>query len=208
MPTESNEENLGKLLYKDQEGIVRELCNYEFKEKEDSNDAIDEMKYAVEGMTDGEISMSLDISKESIRKLLKLYGLERITRKRFKKLLMGCGIQRNDAEVIAKQFCDEQLTYTPLAVQQVIETIMTDKRDKTYEIIASLSFELGKYQAKSEEDEQVIEEMANEIFIEYNPHFRTAEEVKDFFRNKVKKENEELKESNRKLLESEEVYEK
>lgn len=125
MPTESKELGPGRLLYKDQEGIIKELCSYEHKE-ENSDDAVDAMEYAVKGMTDGEMSMSLDISKESTRKLLKMYGLERITRKRFKKLLMGCGIQRNDAEVIAEQFCAEQLPYTPLAVQQIIETIIKE----------------------------------------------------------------------------------
>lgn len=123
MPTESNEVNLGKLLYKNQEGIIKELCSYECKE-ENNDDAVNAMEYAIKGMTDSEISMSLDISKESIRRILKIYGLERITRKKFKKLLMGCGLQRNDAEVIAKQFCDEQIPYTPLGVQQVIETII------------------------------------------------------------------------------------
>lgn len=123
MPTESNEINPGKLLYKDQEGIIKELCNYECKE-ENSDYAVDAIRYAFEGMTEGRMSMSLDISKESTRKILKIYGLERITRKRFKKLLMGCRIQRNDAEVIAKQFCDEQLPYTPLAVQTILETII------------------------------------------------------------------------------------
>lgn len=123
MPTESNEVNLGKLLYKNQEGIIKELCSYEYKE-ENNDDAVNAIEYAIKGMTDSEISMSLDISKESTRRILKIYGLERITRKRFKKLLMGCGLQRNDAEVIAKQFCYEQIPYTPLGVQQVIETII------------------------------------------------------------------------------------
>lgn len=125
MPTESNEVNLGKLLYKNQEGIIKELCSYECKE-ENNDDAVNAMEYAIKGMTDSEISMSLDISKESTRRILKIYGLERITRKRFKKLLMGCGLQRNDAEVIAKQFCYEQIPYTPLGVQQVIETIINE----------------------------------------------------------------------------------
>lgn len=129
MPTESNEVNLGKLLYKDQEGIVRELCSYERKE-ENSDYAVDAIRYAFEGMTEGRMSMSLDISKESTRKILKIYGLERITKKRFKKLLMGCRLQRNDAEVIAEQFCDEHIPYTPLAVQQVIETIIKETEEE------------------------------------------------------------------------------
>ena len=126
MPTESKELGPGKLLYKDQEGIVRELCSYECKE-ENNDDVVDAMEYAVKSMTDGEMSMSLGISKESTRKILKMYGLERITRKRFKKLLMGCRLQRNDAEVIVEQFCDEQIPYTPLAVQQIIETIIKEE---------------------------------------------------------------------------------
>lgn len=129
MPIGSKEMNPGKLLYKDQEGIIKELCSYECKE-ENNDDTIDAMEYAVKGMTDGEMSMSLDISKESTRKILKIYGLERITRKRFKKLLMGCGLQRNDAEVIAEQFCNEKLPYTPLAVQQVIETIIKEMEEE------------------------------------------------------------------------------
>ncbi len=125
MPTESNEKNLVKLLYKDQDGFVRELCNYEHKE-ENSDDAVDAVVYAAKGMTEGEMSMSIGISNESTRRILKLYGLETITRKRFKKLLMGCGLQRNDVEVIAEQFCNEKIPYTPLAVQQVIETIIKE----------------------------------------------------------------------------------
>lgn len=129
MPTESNEKNLGKLLYEDQDGFVRELCNYEHKE-ENSDEAVDEMEYATKGMTEGEMSMSIDISKESTRKILKMYGLERITRKRFKKLLMGYGLQRNDAEVIAEQFCEDHIPYTTLCVQQVIETIIKEMEEE------------------------------------------------------------------------------
>lgn len=129
MPTESNEKNLVKLLYKDQDGFVRELCNYEHK-GENSDDVVDAMKYAVKGMSEEEMSMSIGISNESTRRILKLYGLERITRKRFKKLLMGYGFQRNDAEVIAEQFCEEHIPYTPLCVQQVIETIIKEMEEE------------------------------------------------------------------------------
>ena len=126
MPTESKEINPGKLLYKDQEGNIKELSSYEFKEENCNDDAIDAIEYAVKAQTDGEISISLDVSKDSVRKVLKIYGLERITRKRFKKLLMGCGIQRNDAEVLADHFGNEGIPYTPLAVQRIIETIIRE----------------------------------------------------------------------------------
>ena len=54
---------------------------------------------------------------------MKKIGLETLTRKRFKKLLMGCGMQRNDAEVVAQAFNESKIRYTPLAIQRIIETI-------------------------------------------------------------------------------------
>lgn len=123
MPTESLKP--GKIYINKDSEKIQELMNYECKE-ENNDDAVNAIEYAIKGMTDSEISMSLDISKESTRRILKIYGLERITRKRFKKLLMGCGMQRNDAEVIAEQFCNEKIPYTPLGVQQVIETIIKE----------------------------------------------------------------------------------
>lgn len=122
MPTENQELNMGKLLYKGQDGIIKELANYEFKE-ENNDDAIDAIQYAAKGITEGGMSITLEFPKEKVRHFLKIYGLERITRKRFKKLLMGCGMQRNDAEIVADAFRESEIQYTPLAVQKVIETI-------------------------------------------------------------------------------------
>lgn len=121
MPTESLKPGKIYIKTKDSEKI-QELMNYECKE-ENNDDFIDAMKYTVKGITEGEVSMTLEIPKEKVRRILKLYGLETITRKRFKKLLMGCGMQRNDAEIITQAFCEEKIKYTPLAVQQIIETI-------------------------------------------------------------------------------------
>ncbi len=87
------------------------------------DDAIDAMKYGVEGMTSGEISMTIEIPEEKVKQILKMHGLNKITRKRFKKLLMGCGMQRNDAEIVTNAFRESEIQYTPLAVQKVIETI-------------------------------------------------------------------------------------
>lgn len=130
MPTEDIQGILPrKVLLKGQEGATKELATYESKE-ENNDDALDAMRYAVECMTEGEksitegeISMAIELSRDKVRQILKLYGLERITRKRFKKLLMGCGMQRNDAEIVAKTFGESKIQYTPLAVQRVIETI-------------------------------------------------------------------------------------
>lgn len=76
-----------------------------------------------ESMTSGEISMAIEIPKEKVKQILKMHGLNRITKKRFKKLLMGCGMQRNDAEIVADAFRESEIRYTPVAVQKVIETI-------------------------------------------------------------------------------------
>ena len=65
----------------------------------------------------------LTLTKEESIQIQKMIGLQRITRKRFKKLLMGCGMQRNDAEVVTNAFRESKIQYTPLAVQKVIETI-------------------------------------------------------------------------------------
>lgn len=91
-----------------------------------NDDAIDAIRYFVESMTEGEMSRTIELSKDSIRKILKMYGLERITKKRFKKLLMGYGIQRNDTELLAKSLSENRIRYTPLVVQSSIETIMEE----------------------------------------------------------------------------------
>lgn len=126
MPTENMQGILpGKIFFEDQDGDIKELCTYESKE-ENNDDAVNAMEYAAKCITEGETSMTIELSKDRVRQILKMTGLERITRKRFKKLLMGCGMQRNDAEVIAEQFRNEKIPYTPLGVQQVIETIIKE----------------------------------------------------------------------------------
>lgn len=68
---------------------------------------------------------------------MKKIGLETLTRKRFKKLLMGCGMQRNDAEVVAQAFNESGIRYTPLGIQRIIETINAEaeKEEKKNETI-------------------------------------------------------------------------
>lgn len=70
-----------------------------------------------------ELSFTISVAAKSIIKLKRALGIKEITRKRFKKLLMGCGMQRNDAEIVADAFRESEIQYTPLAVQKVIETI-------------------------------------------------------------------------------------
>jgi len=123
MPTE-NEVN-GKLYMKDATGNVTEvgsvhsieLAEEECQETELNSENLKE----AEGGYSGEILIKF--KKDEYRRLMKKMGLETITRKRFKKLLMGCGIKRNDAEIVAQAFNENGIRYTPLAIQQVIETI-------------------------------------------------------------------------------------
>lgn len=130
VPTENMQGILpGKNFFEDQDGDIKELCTYESKE-ENNDDAVNAMEYAAKCITEGETSMTIELPKDRTRQILKMTGLERITRKRFKKLLMGCGMQRNDAEVIAEQFCNEKIPYTPLGVQQVIETIIKEIKEE------------------------------------------------------------------------------
>lgn len=128
MPTDNIKEIMdGDIFMQDQEGNIKkiaEITQFENGVTDEKDDAIDAMKYAVEQQKEGTITMT--ISRESSKHLQKMIGIQKITRKRFKKLLMGCGMQRNDAEVIAEQFCNEKIPYTPLGVQQVIETIIKE----------------------------------------------------------------------------------
>lgn len=122
----------GDIFIQDKDGQINKIAETQSfaSMQENNNDAVDAMKYAVKGMTEGEMSMTIDIKRQSARRILKVYGLEKITRKRFKKLLMGCGMQRNEAEIVANAFKESEIHYTPLAVQKVIETIIKEKEEE------------------------------------------------------------------------------
>lgn len=65
MPTESLKPGKIYIKTKDSEKI-QEQMNYECKE-ENNDDFIDAMKYTVKGITEGEVSMTLEIPKEKVR---------------------------------------------------------------------------------------------------------------------------------------------
>lgn len=131
MPIEENKIKLGRLFVQTGENEepteLKAISISTIKNNEDRT--IDDMRYEEEGVTSEKMSITIKLSKEQVRQFLKLYGLERITRKRFKKLLMGCGMQRNDAEIVAKTFNKNEIRYTPLAVKKVIETINMEVED-------------------------------------------------------------------------------
>lgn len=110
MPTDNIKEIMdGDIFMQDQEGNIKkiaEITQFENGVTDEKDDAIDAMKYAVEQQKEGTITMT--ISRESSKHLQKMIGIQKITRKRFKKLLMGCGIQKNEAEIIAREFQNER----------------------------------------------------------------------------------------------------
>lgn len=53
-----------------------------------------------------------------------------------------------------------------------------------------LSAKIVELEKELDKKDKVIDSMANEIYIEYTPHFKTTEDVKEYFYKKVKEENE------------------
>lgn len=128
MPTDNIKEIMdGDIFMQDQEGNIKkiaEITQFENGVTDEKDDAIDAMKYAVEQQKEGTITMT--ISRESSKHLQKMIGIQKITRKRFIKLLMGCRIQRNDAEKFADVIHKTELGYSPIMVQAVVEWIIKE----------------------------------------------------------------------------------
>lgn len=121
----------GDIFMQDQEGSIKkiaEITQFENGVTDEKDDAIDAMKYAVEQQKEGTITMT--ISRESSKHLQKMIGIQKITRKRFIKLLMGCRIQRNDAEKFADVIHKTELGYSPIMVQAVVEWIIKELNKK------------------------------------------------------------------------------
>jgi len=125
MPTENEGIEKGKLFIQAEDGEMKEIGKVESVEFAEENYLQSKLgdfnQQAFETAYSGEITVTL--TKNEKRSLMKKIGLETLTRKRFKKLLMGCGMQRNDAEIVTNAFRESEIQYTPLAVQKIIETI-------------------------------------------------------------------------------------
>lgn len=139
MPTENEKIEKGKLFIQAEDGEMKEIGKVESVEFAEENYLQSKLgdfdQQAFETTYSGEITVTL--TKNEKRSLMKKIGLETLTRKRFKKLLMGCGMQRNDAEVVAKAFNESGIRYTPLGIQKIIETINeeAEKEEKENEKI-------------------------------------------------------------------------
>lgn len=122
MPPENSEVIPGKVFIQTEEDAEpKELKVIDINIEKTQEEKYIEQK--AKGYTgQGTITFNVKLTE----KMKRMLGVERITRKRFKKLLMGCGIQRNEAEIIANEFCKNKIQYTPLAVQKVVETIIIE----------------------------------------------------------------------------------
>lgn len=121
----------GDIFIQDKDGQINkiaEIQNFESVQENNQDNAADAVRYAIE--KEKSKSVSITITRESSIHLQKMLGIERISRKRFIKLLMGCRIQRNEAEIVANAFKESEINYTPLAVQKVIETIIKEKEEE------------------------------------------------------------------------------
>lgn len=129
MSTENNNLIPGELFFEDRFGNIQklgkieELQQYESKTDE-KDDAVDALRYAVENTKGYTGTATITMTKEASIQMQKMLGVQRITRKRFIKLLMGCGFQRNDAQNLAKMVHYEYKRYSPILVQMVIEWII------------------------------------------------------------------------------------
>lgn len=115
----------GDIWIQDKDGEISkraEIRNFESVQENNQDDAADAVRYAIE--KEKSKSVSITITRESSIHLQKMLGIERISRKRFIKLLMGCGFQRNDAQNLAKMVHYEYKRYSPILVQMVIEWII------------------------------------------------------------------------------------
>ena len=129
MPTENSDLISKELFFEDRFGNIQklgkieELQQYENKTDE-RDDAVDALRYAVENKKGYTGTATITMTKEASIQMQKMLGVQRITRKRFIKLLMGCGFQRNDAQNLAKMVHYEYKRYSPILVQMVIEWII------------------------------------------------------------------------------------
>ncbi len=120
-----------KVFIKTADGEMQELKGISKIEVESKNndDAVDAMRYAVDTMK--EETLNITISRESLIQMQKMIGINKISRKRFIKLLMGCRIQRNDAAKFADIVRKTEFSYCPLMAQATVEWCISQMEEQS-----------------------------------------------------------------------------
>lgn len=105
MGTDTSEEiNNNKIYFKDEDGNMQEICGTEGLKAEPLIE--DEEKSTAKNILGHELtgSISVSLGKNDIIRFRKMLGYNILKPKRFKKLLMSIGFDRNEAEQINKFF--------------------------------------------------------------------------------------------------------
>ena len=137
---EDNKINLGSVFIKNEDGTIQELKGITSikAENEKENNELNYIKDAVIKMKQSNLAftditskeITINISKESSITMQKMLGINKISKKRFIKLLMGCRIQRNDAIEFARIVKKCGFSYSPIMVQAVIEWCLKQMWEK------------------------------------------------------------------------------
>ncbi len=127
MSIEDLKQEMGKAFIKTADGEIQELKLKSIIGVEitsaNKDDAIDTMKYAIDPTK--EETLNITISRELSNKIL---GINRISRKRFIKLLMGCRVPKNAAIQFAEIVHRQIGYYTPMIVQKTIEWLIEESK--------------------------------------------------------------------------------
>ena len=121
MPTEDIKQGPGKTFIKTVDeklecvGIVPQV---------EDDPAEDIRNYGIGTAVSRELEFSCTLTKETARRFQKMLRIQKITRKRFIKLLMGCGIQKNAATQFANIVHETIGHYTPITIQRIIEWLI------------------------------------------------------------------------------------
>lgn len=124
MPTEDVKKEQEKIFIKNKDGEIQELKGCTSVKCECLNNDND---MYVNDEIDTTYSFELKTTKESVKTLKKMLGINTITCKRFKKLLMGQKIQRNDAIAITNIVLSKEGCYREYKIQQIIEELIKTK---------------------------------------------------------------------------------
>ena len=129
---EDNKINLGSVFIKNEDGTIQELKGITSikAENEKENNELNYIKDAVKGADITSKEITINISKESSITMQKMLGINKISKKRFIKLLMGCRIQRNDAIEFARIVKKCGFSFSPIMVQAVIEWCLKQMWEK------------------------------------------------------------------------------
>lgn len=122
MPTDFNF-GPGELFFEDSEGKkqkLAELQQFENNVVDERDDAVDALRYGIQAKGSWTGDFSITLTKQQSRQFQKALGIETITRKRFIKLLMGYGIQRNKAQEIAKMIHINNGRYARYFVKEIV----------------------------------------------------------------------------------------